>query len=169
MSKTFVILACWLAVGLLGCNPFAPKYDPDGLNAAQSLGNPVSVQGFFQLFKSAYELRDTSLYGRLWDRDFVFTYYDFDKGQEFSWDRATEMNTAYRLFQATTQINLDWNFYVQIDSTDTSAYITRSFNLSVIQKDQTAYTGTGRAKLRLRKQRLTDPWKAYYWFDDSDF
>lgn len=169
LKMPYLLITFHLSLITLSCNPFAPKYNADALNAAHSLGNPVSIQGFFQLFKNAYELRDTSFYGKLFDRDFSFTYYDFDKGQEFSWDRATEMNSTYKLFQASEQINLDWNFFVQADTTDTTAYIVRNFNLSVVQKDQTAFSGTGRAKFRLRRKYIGDAWKAYYWFDDSDF
>lgn len=163
----FLIL---LLFGLgLSCNPFAPKYDPDGLNSFNSLGNPTNINGYFKLFKNAYELRDTNLYGRLFAPNFVFTYYDFEKGQEFSWDRATEMNTSYRLFQNVQQINLDWNFVVEMDTTDTTAFIVRNFNLSIIENEQNAYTGTGRARFRLKRQHGGDVWKAVYWFDDSDF
>jgi hypothetical protein len=172
MKKYRFFINWFCSFGLLAfvsCNPFAPTYDPDGLSSTNSLGNPVSIQGFFQLFKNGYELRDTSLYGRLFTHDFNFAYYDFEKGQEFSWDRATEMNISYRLFQASEQINLDWNFYTEIDTTDTTAFVVRNFNLSIVQKDQTAYTGTGRARLRLRRARLGDAWRAYNWFDDSDF
>ncbi|MBX7241638.1 MAG: hypothetical protein K1X92_07805 [Bacteroidia bacterium] len=165
-SLLFLLSLCFY---YMGCNPFAPEYDPDGLQNMQSLGNPVSIQGYFQLFKNSYELRDTSLYGRLFDSDFVFVYYDFDQGQEFTWDRATEMNISYKLFQASDQINLDWNFFTEQDTTDTTAFITRNFNLSISERDGNSYTGTGRAKFRLRRARSGDVWKAHYWFDDSDF
>ncbi|MFN0201475.1 MAG: hypothetical protein ACKVTZ_08140 [Bacteroidia bacterium] len=154
---------------LSACNPFAPAYDPEGLSGFNSLGDPSSVQGYFKLFKNAYELRDTNLYGRLFAPNFVFVSYDFEKGQEFSWDRATEMNISYRLFQNVQQINLDWNFILEADTTDTTAFIVRNFNLSVVENQQNAYTGTGRARFRLKRSRLGEPWKATYWFDDSDF
>lgn len=162
-------LALYLLLGGIACNPFAPKYEPNGLSDVNSLGNPISISGFFKLFKNAYELRDTSLYGRLFAREFVFTYHDFDKGQDFSWDRSTEMNTSYKLFQGVQQINLDWNFFVEMDTTDTVAYIVRNFNLTIVENEQTAYNGTGRARFRLKRARVNEPWKAVFWFDDSDF
>ena len=79
------------------------------------------------------------------------------------------MNTSYRLFQGVQQINLDWNFYVQKDSTDTTAIITRNFNLSITQNENTVLVGTGRARMRLRRANAAAAWQAYYWFDDSDF
>jgi hypothetical protein len=157
---------CLLAAG---CNPFAPAYDPEGLANVNLLGDPSSIEGYFQLFKNAYELRDTTLYGRLFTSDLVFEYYDAELGQDIQWDRATELNTAYRLFQSVLQINLDWNYYVQRDTTPTEAVITRNFNLSVAQDEQTVFSGSGRARMRLRRANPGEAWRAYYWFDDSDF
>ena len=153
----------------LSCNPFAPAYDPDGLSNANLLGDPTSIDGFFQFFQNAYELRDTSLYGQLFTSDFIFTYYDFDLGQEFSWDRDTELNISYNLFQAVQQINLDWNFYNQLDSTEVEAFVIRNFNLTIVENEATAFTGSGRAKFRLKRAQVGLPWKAQSWFDDSDF
>lgn len=151
------------------CNPFAPKYNENGLNDLNSLGNPISITGYFKLFKNSYELRDTSMYGRLFAPNFTFEYYDFDKGQNFSWDRTTEMGISYRLFQSVQQINLDWNFFVQLDTTDTTAFMVRNFNLSITENESVSYSGTGRARMRLTRHFIGDPWKCEYWFDDSDF
>lgn len=167
-------LSCILCLtGLLilvaGCNPFAPSYDKNGLANVNLLGDPTTLEGFFQLFKNAYELRDTTLYGRLFTGDFVFSYYDPDLGQEVQWDRATELNTSYNLFQSVLQINLDWNYYTQLDSTATEAEVVRNFNLSIAQDEQNVFSGTGRARLRLRRANAGEAWRAYSWFDDSDF
>lgn len=153
----------------LSCNPFAPAYDQDGFADEYLLGNPRSIEGFFVLFKNAYELRDTTLYSQLFTQDFRFAYYDFDRGQEISWDRATELNTAYKLFQSVQQITLDWNYYPPPDTTLTEAYIIRNFNLTILGDAQSSFVGTGRAKLRLRRSEPGQPWRAFYWFDDSDF
>ncbi len=166
-TKWVGALAC--AFAFLSCNPFAPAYDEDGLSGINVLGDPTTIDGYFQLFKNAYEMRDTTLYGRLFTEDFVFTYRDFDLGQEISWDRATELNISYRLFQSVLQINLDWNYYVDRDTTPLEASITRNFNLIIEQDESTAYSGAGRARLRLRRASPGDAWKAYSWFDDSDF
>ncbi len=158
-----------LTVISIGCNPFAPDYDPEGL-ADQSLSlNPTSIEGYFATFKNAYELRDTVLYGRLFTQDFEFAYFDFEIGQEISWDRATEMNIAYNLFQSVQQINLDWNFFTQLDTTEVEAFVVRNFNLTIVQDEQNVFVGAGRARFRLRRNNIGDPWLAYFWFDDSDF
>ncbi|MFK7923723.1 MAG: hypothetical protein AB8H47_17320 [Bacteroidia bacterium] len=162
-------LWCIPLLFILGCNPFAPDYDPDGLANADLLGDPTNVDGFFTLFKNAYELRDTTLYGRLFASDFTFAYYDADLGQEIQWDRATELTISYNLFQAVNNVNLDWNYYTQLDSTETEASVIRNFNLTIYENEESSFTGAGRARLRLRREKITDPWQMYYWFDDSDF
>lgn len=162
----FLISYC---LGVVSCNPFAPAYDPDGLANANLLGDPTSIDGFFQFFQNAYELRDTSLYGQLFSADFTFTYYDFEQGQEISWDRDTELNISYNLFRAVQQVNLDWNFYNQLDTNDVEAFVVRNFNLTIVENEETAFSSTGRARFRLKRQQPGLPWQAYSWFDDSDF
>ncbi|MEM6261030.1 MAG: hypothetical protein AAGI38_00880 [Bacteroidota bacterium] len=162
----------WLVIGnliLLSCNPFAPAFDEEGLDESNLLGDPSTLDGYFLLFKNAYELRDTNLYGQLFANDFTFAYYDFDQAQEIRWDRDTELNTSFNLFQSVRQINLDWNYYSQQDTTDTEAYVVRNFNLAIEDEAQTAFVGAGRARFRLRRNQPGDPWKAYFWFDDSNF
>ena len=153
------------------CNPFAPGFDEDGLTNLNLLGDPTTIDGYFLLFQNAYELRDTSIYGRLFSENFTFTYFDFELGQEISWDRATELNTNFNLFQAVQQINLDWNFYnvLEVNAQEDSAFVIRNFNLSVIENEQNAFSGSGRAKLSLARNGPNLPWQAYAWFDDSDF
>ena len=166
----------WIVIGLLlmfwgisACNHFAQGYDPDGLSQVNILGDQTNIDGFFQRFKNAYELRDTALYGNLFSRDFILEYYDQELGQEISWDRATEMLTSFKLFQSSLQINLDWNFYVDLDSTSTDALVVRNFNLTIETEEQGTFSGSGRARMRLNKGNPAAPWKAIYWFDDSDF
>ncbi len=159
----------FLLLTILSCNPFAPAYDPEGLANADLLGDPTNIDGFFRLFKNAYELRDTTLYGRLFATGFTFAYYDADLGQEIEWDRATELTISYNLFQSVKQVNLDWNYYSQLDTTETEASVIRNFNLSIAEDEQTVFAGSGRAKLRLRRETPLSAWQMYYWFDDSDF
>ncbi|MDW3647460.1 MAG: hypothetical protein R8P61_10370 [Bacteroidia bacterium] len=170
--RKFLILISALssiAVGLGSCNPFAPAYDPEGLANVNLLGDPTNIDGYFRLFKNAYELRDTSLYGTLFDADFIFAYYDPDLGQEIQWDRDTELSTSFNLFQSVIQINLDWNYYTQLDTTEVEAAIIRNFNLNIEQDEQNVFSGSGRARFKLRRESVGDAWRAYFWFDDSDF
>lgn len=157
-------------LGLAGsCNPFAPAYDSEGLNAINSLGDRSTIEGMFRFFKNSYELRDTSLYGKLFTPDFTFNYYDFDNASTVTWDKAQELALTYNLFRSARTIQLDWNYYIEKDSTALEASVIRNFNLTIIQQDQTTFTGSGRARLKMRRNLVTDPWKIWYWFDDSDF
>ena len=160
-----------VCIALLGaaCNPFAPTYDEDGLAGQNFLGDRTTIDGLFTYFKNSYELRDTSLYGKLFSNDFEFNYYDFDQAADVNWDKAQEMALTYNLFRNVQQISLDWNFYVQRDTTETSAAVVRAFNLTIIENENSSYTGAGRARLTLQRDLVTDPWQITSWFDDSDF
>jgi hypothetical protein len=162
------ILLCSL-LSISACNPFAPAYDEDGFNDQDLLGDRTTLDGFFQYFKNSYELRDTSLYGKLFSNDFQFTYYDFDQAADVSWDKGQEMAISFNLFRNVQQITLDWNYYLQKDESDTVAFVVRSFNLTIVENENTIYSGAGRAKMRLRRSAVDQPWQVYWWFDDSDF
>ena len=102
----------WLVAGLLfltACNPFAPEFDPEGLEDQNVLGDRTEIDGFFTFFKNAYELRDTSLYGKLFTNDFTFVYYDFDAAAEQNWDKGQEMAISYNLFRNVKQITRTGN------------------------------------------------------------
>lgn len=169
MRLSLILSGTLLCLLMGSCNPFAPSLDEDGLADVNLLGDPTNLNGYFQLFTNAYELRDTTLYGRLFTRDFTFAYYDPDLGQDVQWDRDTEVTIAYRLFQSVINVNLDWNYYTQLDSTELTATVVRNFTLTIQQDENTSFSGTGRARMRLRRSSPADAWQAYYWFDDSDF
>lgn len=169
MSNRIVIALFLLGMGLASCNPFAPAFDPEGLEEQSLLGDRTTIDGLFDYFKNAYEIRDTSLYGQLFSGDFTFVYYDFDQAAELTWDKGQEMASAYNLFRNVRQITLDWNFYVEQTIFPDSAIVIRNFNLSIVENENTTYSGTGRAKLKMRRAGEGEPWKIYYWFDDSDF
>ncbi|MEO1385125.1 MAG: hypothetical protein AAFV78_18035 [Bacteroidota bacterium] len=170
MSRWMLIGGLAVVMGVcISCNPFAPAYDPDGLSQVNVLGDPRSIDGYFKRFKNAYELRDTTLYGALFSTDFAFAYYDQELGQEIQWDRDTELTISYRLFQEVIQINLDWNYFIQLDSTALEAFVVRNFNLTIDTDEDNSFSGSGRARFRLRRATVAEPWEAYYWFDDSDF
>lgn len=166
----------WLALVCAGmllfgaaCNPFAPAFDPDGLEEQSLLGDRTTIDGLFDYFKNSYEIRDTSLYGQLFSSDFTFVFYDFDQAAELQWDKGQEMASAYNLFRQVRQITLDWNFYVEQNIYQDSAVVVRNFNLTIVENESSSFVGTGRAKLKMRRAGEGEPWKIYYWFDDSDF
>lgn len=157
------------ALAVVACNPFAPAFDEEGLSDQSGLGDRTTIDGLFDYFKNAYEIRDSSLYGRLFSGDFIFVYYDFDQAAELTWDKGQEMVSTYNLFRNVKQITLDWNFYVEKQENGDTANVIRNFNLTIVENENTVYSGTGRAKMRMRRAGEGEPWKIYYWFDDSDF
>jgi len=74
----------FIIFGLLNSciNPFAPARIDSDLDI--SLGDQTTVQGFFQCFAYAYNMRDTVVYGSLLGDDFIFSYRNYDKGMDFS-------------------------------------------------------------------------------------
>ncbi|TGE28904.1 hypothetical protein [Hymenobacter metallicola] len=165
-----------LAVGLLAvaaaCNPFAPSLDDVPTDPNQLLGNPVTVRGFFERFRASYQLRDSTLYGQLLDRRFIFTFRDFANNVDRSWNRDVEVNTTYRLFRAARTANLQWTQYLPTSDTafsDTLVYVERSFSLTIEQRDNQAFTGAGSARLVLVRKNRTDPWRMRSWYDRSEF
>jgi len=168
-SKWLIGSLLGLALWMSACNPFAPAFDPDGLEEQSLLGDRTTIDGLFEYFKNSYEIRDTSLYGQLFSSDFTFIFYDFDQAAQLQWDKGQEMASAYNLFRQVRQITLDWNFYVEQNIFPDSAIVVRNFNLSIVEDENTTFVGTGRAKLKMRRTEEGAPWKIYYWFDDSDF
>lgn len=169
MFNKLLIILLLATGGMLSCNPFAPAFDEDGLVDQNVLGDRSTIDGLFDYFKNSYEIRDTSLYGKLFSSDFTFTYYDFDQAAEVTWDKGQEMALSYNLFRRVNQITLDWNFYVERQESDTLAAVSRSFNLTIVENESSTFTGTGRAKLKMRRGSVDEEWEIYDWFDDSDF
>ncbi|WP_152559850.1 hypothetical protein [Hymenobacter sp. IS2118] len=155
-----------------GCNPFAPALDEVPANENDLLGNPVTVRGFFDRFRAAYQLRDSTLYGQLLAPDFRFTYRDFAANLDRSWTRDVDANTTYRLFRAARSTNLQWTQYLPSSdtlATDTLAYVERSFLLTIEQRDNERFSGSGTARLVLVRKNRTDPWRMRSWYDRSEF
>ncbi len=170
MRSKLILAAIAVVVFAGSCNPFAPGYDPDGLLTKNLLGDRNTIDGLFVYFKNSYELRDTSLYSKLFSNDFTFTYFDFDQNANVNWDKGEEMALTWNLFRTVNTITLDWNFYVQKDSVDElHAQVIRAFNLTIVENENTIHSSAGRARLTLIRSAATEPWQISYWFDDSDF
>ena len=160
-----------LAASLWGCNPFAPGLDDAVTDPNKLLGDRTKIDGFFDWFRSAYQLRDSTLYGQIVAPGFTFTYFDFRNNTEVKWTRDVEMNATHKLFRNVRSTTLQWNQYIVADTalSDTLAVVERAFNLSINQDDATVYQGVGSARLVLVRKRKGDPWKMRSWYDKSDF
>ena len=158
-----------LAMLELNCNPFAPKLgegDPDdGL-----LGDQTTVKGFFQLFRSAYELRDISIYEPLVDSAFVFIYRDFDAQIDRQWGFTQELETTRRMFQSAAWIQLQWNQIIAEDLTDGNrrSRIIRSFNLAISIEGSDVLRGDGNVNFTLVRPDSAAAWTLARWRDESE-
>ena len=157
-------------LGLGACNPFAPGFD-DTAASPTSLGDRRTVQGFFEYFRNAYQLRDSTLYGQLLARDFTFTYTNFADNTQQVWTRDVDVLSTYRLFRSIRSASLQWAQYIVADTTqsDTTAMVERAFNLIINQDDETVYRGIGSARIELVRPSRAAPWRMRRWFDKSDF
>ncbi len=167
-----LLAAIWLMLLVPACNPFAPALDDVTTDPNALLGNPVTVRGFFDRFRAAYQLRDSTLYGQLLAPRFRFTYRDFAANVERSWTRDVDANTTYRLFKAARSINLQWTQYLPNTDTlssDTLANVERSFLLTIEQRDDERFSGSGTARLVLVRKNRHDPWRMRSWYDRSEF
>lgn len=166
----------WWTLGAVSvasaCNPFAPGLDDNAISPDQLLGNPVTVRGFFDRFRAAYQLRDSTLYGQLLTRNFIFTYRDFAANADRSWNRDVDANATYKLFRAARSANLQWTQYMPTTDTmysDTLVYVERAFSLSIEQRDNQRFDGTGTARLELVRKNRLEPWRMRRWYDRSEF
>jgi len=170
-SRQGIVTAVLLLSLLVGsCNPFAPGLDTE-LTTNSILGDPTTIDGIFQNIKYAYSFRDTSIYGQLINPDFTFLYRDYDKGVDVTWGRDEEMRTTSGLFQNVERLDLVWNNIVTLsnDSANTSATITRNFNLTVSFNPSDIVRVDGYANFSFVRSRPQDPWKITRWRDESNF
>lgn len=150
-------------------NPFAPR-ELKGDIFEDILGNPSTIEGFYTRFQNAYQLRDTSLYGPLIHREFIFTYRDQDQNVDVSWGRAEEMNTTSRMFQRSRNIQLQWNNIITMfaNESQTQAQVIRRFNLLILLDGSVAYRTDGAANFVLTRADSTENWQLISWRDESE-
>lgn len=148
-----------------GCfNPFAPRIDYSNTNE-NIISDQKTVEGVFQNFKYSYTFKDTTIYGQLLDDDFVFTYFDYDLGQQVSWDRATDMKTTEGLFTNTQSLNLIWNNIVYQTGDSLITDVKRSFNLTITFNPSDILNFYGFVELSLARNTADDKWKIKLWKD----
>ncbi len=147
-------------------NPFAPKLD-ENLSSSQSLISDLSsVDGVFKNFQYAYTFKDTLIYSQLLDKNFIFTYRDYNIGADVSWGRDEEMRVTYGLFQNSQRLDLVWNNIVSISGDST--HIVRSFNLTITFNPTDIVYVDGKVNLELNKDS-DNKWKIIHWIDESNF
>lgn len=160
----------FLGIWASGCiNPFAPgESDEDPLD--DILGDPTTVEGFYQRFKSSYELRDTSLYGPLLHSDFEFSFRDEDENVDVTWSRTEDMTSTHNLFMQALDIQLQWSNFITIETNEdkTRTQAIRRFDLSVLLENNERLHTDGSANFTLVRPDSTQPWELISWRDESE-
>jgi len=162
-------ILCGIMLSLAACNPFAPSLE-EGDPYAFLLGDPTTIEGYFTAFRSAYELRDISLYEPLIDSAFVFIYMDFDVGIEREWDFSQELESTRRLFQNAVGVQLQWNQIItqQVLVPNERTRVVRSFNLTIALEGGEAFRGDGNVNFLLVRRDSTAAWRLQRWRDESE-
>lgn len=174
MSRTqpahIIALFAMLFVSGSACiNPFAPG-SLDGDPFAELLGDPKTIEGFYQRFQNAYQLRDTTLYGPLIHPDFVFSFRDEERNVDVTWNRPEEMNSTYNLFIQSIDIQLNWNNFISVATNEekTRSQIVRRFDLGVLLSNSELLRTDGSASFLLTRQDSTSNWQLLLWRDESE-
>jgi hypothetical protein len=161
------IFAIWIVLILAACNPFAPAVDDSPVESP--FGDPKTIDGFFTAFRSAYQFKDTLLYGKLFAPNFTFSYRNFDRGLDLEWGRDEELRTTGSLFESALALDLLWGNVLDSSGTDVVYDITRSFSLTITLNIAEVLNVDGRAIFHLERPAPTDPWQAVRWRDESNF
>lgn len=147
-------------------NPFAPEIDENLGIEGGLISDQKSIDGVFQNFQYAYTFQDTLIYNQLLEKDFTFSYRNYDLGVDESWGRDEEMKVTYGLFQNTQRLDLVWNNIITI--TGDSTGIIRSFNLTITFNPTDIIYVDGRVNLLLKKGDDAK-WRILRWIDESNF
>jgi hypothetical protein len=173
-NRYHIVWTTWLAVTVTviaaGClNPFAPG-EADGDPFEHFLGNPSTIEGFYQRFQNAYQLRDTTLYGPLIHPEFLFSFRDFEQNVDITWGRAEEMWATYNLFLNSAEIQMQWNNILsrQTDEANTFSQVVRRFSLIVVLQGSDVLRTDGSANFVLSRADSTMNWQLISWRDESD-
>lgn len=151
---------------MISCNPFAPELDVNLGSGGSLITDQKTIDGVFQNFQYAYSFRDTLIYSQLLNRDFTFSYRDYDLGADISWGRDEEMRVSSGMFQNTQRLDLTWNNIISM--TTDSTHVVRSFNLTITFNPTDIIFIDGRANLTLEKD-ASMKWRIKHWIDESNF
>ena len=166
--KKYAIRIVFLSIisFVISCNPFAPAIDN---TISQNGFSADSISGFFEVFRAAYQFKDTTYYGKLLAPNFVFSYRNYDRGLDLEWGRDEEMQTTGSLFASSESLDLLWGNILDSSGTDTVYDITRAFSLDITLNLGEILHVDGRAIFSLARPTKKDPWQAIRWRDESNF
>ena len=161
MYKILNIITFFFTISCI--NPFAPSFSDAETDL---IGDLKTIDGFFQTFQYAYNMKDTIIYSNLLDNDFIFEYRNYDESIDLTLSREEDMITTYRLFSSAQRIELIWNAIIINNGNDKERNISRSFNLTIAFSNYTDHIG-GNVYFILKRENENENWKLTYWRDDS--
>jgi hypothetical protein len=167
-ANIFILLFVCLCTLTSCINPFAPTAVDVDIDLPL-LGDQKTVEGFFQNFLYAYNLKDTVVYGNLLAEDFIFYYRNYDKNLDLSWSRPEDMLTTYRLFNAAQNLEFVWNEIVINEGDTLKRIIARSFNLTITFNQLDVDHISGRVYFIIKRDNPNDDWKLQVWRDESNY
>ncbi len=165
-GREHILLLLPISLFIFSCNPFSPPIDA---NISQKGVSADSVNGFFEIFREAYQFKDTTVYGKLLAPGFTFSYRNYDRGLDLDWGRDEEMQTTAALFTSTESLDLLWGNVLDSTGNDTVFDITRAFSLDITFNPSDIAHIDGRAIFKLVRATSHDPWQAIRWRDESNF
>ncbi len=165
--KIYILLI--LIILISGClNPFAPKLveeaTPKGIITDQK-----TIEGVFQNFRYSYIFKDTSVYSRLLDENFVFVFRNYDIGVDVTWGKEEDLRTTFGLFQATSNIDLIWSDSYFSFGDSTEQIVQRGFSLTLNFSPSDVVRLQGKANFKLIFDTKDSIWKINYWRDETYF
>ncbi|MBN1301036.1 MAG: hypothetical protein JW995_07445 [Melioribacteraceae bacterium] len=154
-----------LFVIIISCNPFNYELDNSLGRDGTLITEQENVEGLFQNFLYSYTFKDTTIYGKLLEKQYSFVYRDYERGVDVSWGRDEEMKVTDGLFRNSQRLDLIWNNIVSMTSDSTN--IIRSFNLTITFNPTDIVFIEGRVNLDLVK--VGEKWQILRWIDESNF
>lgn len=151
-------------------NPFAPKLLENKGFFDLLITEQKTPEEVLQNFRYAYIFKDSLLYSEILDSSFVFAYFDPNigtSGQFVSWGRDLDLKTTGRIFRRFDVIDLVWNSTIFQSVQETTGQITKSFNLTMIAKDDDIRI-SGAAVFSFRKSPVSEKWRIVKWKDESN-
>ena len=168
--RTFVLIFI-IGIFLQSClNPFAPKLIENKGNSDLLITEQKTPEEVLQNFRYAYIFKDSLIYSEILDSSFVFVYFDPNigtSGQFVSWGRDLDLKTTGQMFRRFDVIDLVWNSTIFQSVQETTGQITKSFNLTMITKDDDIRI-SGAAVFSFRKSPVSEKWRMIKWKDESD-
>lgn len=167
--KNIIISLLFQALVLVSCtNPFAPEL-ADLKSEKPLFSDQTTIQGVFDNFRLAYQFKDTMLYGKLLDDNFVFSYRNYDKGIDNNWGRNEDMITTNGLFRAAQSLDLIWNDVIISAGDSLIQDISRGFTLTIVFNPNDIISVQGRVVLTMKRDSVSRPWKIAVWRDESNY